>query len=63
MNFSNSVTVECLNQSYTLYYLILTVMCDYVVLTQQHLYVILDQFYIPMSHVVPSVAYLNVNKE
>jgi hypothetical protein len=23
----------------------------------------LDQFYIPVSHVVPSVEYLNVNKE
>jgi hypothetical protein len=63
MNFSNSVTVDCLNQSYTVYYLILTVIFDYVVSSQQYFYVILYEFYTPRFHVVPSVDYLTENNE
>jgi hypothetical protein len=59
MNFSNNVTADCLI-IYTLYYLI--VICDCVVLSQQYLYVIVDLFYIPRTHVVPSVNCLNVNR-
>ena len=33
MAFGNSVTADFLNQSYTLHYLILTLICDYVFLS------------------------------